>query len=61
MKDLILSPPYRGAGKAVGLTRDHMTDMHKQNKGTHIESETGKYILTQDAKSSTVCEDSVPW
>lgn len=31
--------------------------MLTKNIGTHIESETGKYILIQDAKSSTVCED----
>lgn len=42
----------------VGLVECHKTHMLKQNKGVHIESETGKGIPTQGDKSSAACEDS---
>lgn len=47
------SPPCRDLDIVVGLTRCRMMHMFKQNKGAHIESETGKDTLTQGAMLST--------
>lgn len=52
-------PSLQGTDIVVGLARCHMTHTLKQNKEAHIESETGKHILTQGYKPSTCCEDSL--
>lgn len=45
--------------RSVVLARRHMTHVLKQSKGVQIESERGKRVSTQDAKSSTGCMDSI--
>lgn len=50
-------PSLQGTDIVVGLARCHMTHTLKQNKEAHIESKTGKHILTQGDKPSTCCED----
>lgn len=52
-------PSPQGTDKAVGLTRCSTRHTLKQNKGAHVECETGKDIPTRDDKSSTNCEDSL--
>ena len=55
-KDAVPSPQ---GDVAVGLARCHMTHILKQNKGTDVESETGKDNPTQGEKFRTSCEGSL--
>lgn len=57
MKDLVSAA--RGTHRAAGLARCHMTHALKQNKGMHVECDTGKDSPTQGNGPSTHCEDSL--